>query len=216
MTGSSEIVPTVPPVPPALFAAEQLQLPWEDRAPAQDLALSFELRPGLSFVCGGEGRGKTRLLRLIAGEIEAAGGRARRGAAAAVCFERPADAAHDALRSSEWLAHRQAGFAASWQASRATALVEAFGLAEHMAKPMYMLSTGSRRKLGLVAAAASGAALTLLDQPYAALDARSARLLSELLVEAAADPRRAWVLADYALPTALAGLRLAARIELGD
>ena len=78
-----------------------------------------------------------------------------------------------------------------------------------------MLSAGSRRKLGLVAAAASDARLTLLDQPYAALDARSARLLSELLAEAAQDPHRAWVLADYALPAALQDLALATRVSLG-
>jgi ABC-type multidrug transport system ATPase subunit len=79
-----------------------------------------------------------------------------------------------------------------------------------------MLSTGSRRKLGLVAAAASGATLTLLDTPYGGLDAPSSRVLSQLLAEAAQGTQRAWVVADHGLPTALDGVPLAGVLDLGD
>ncbi len=81
---------------------------------------------------------------------------------------------------------------------------------------MHMLSAGSRRKVGLVAAAASGAALTLLDTPFAALDVASGRVLAELLAEAADDAGRAWVVADHGLPPALAGAPLAGTVDLGD
>lgn len=155
------------------------------------------IAPGLTLLRGGEGRSKTRLLRQLAGE-------------------RPAAAEHDAVVAQAWLDQRRQRFASSWRAAVAAALIEGFGLAEHMAKPLFMLSAGSRRKVGLVAAAASGAALTLLDTPYAALDARSGRLLSELLAEAAEGTDRAWVLAGYELPVALAGVRLAGLIDLGD
>lgn len=171
--------------------------------------LSFALRPGLSLVRGGEQRGKTSLLRLIAAAAVAQG--------QSCCFENPADPAHDDLVARTWLTQRQPPSSADkGLATLAAGLIEAFGLAEHLDKPLYMLSTGSRRKVGLVAAAASGARLTLLDTPYAALDARSGRLLSELLAEAAANRQRAWVIADYELPAGLASLPLAASIELGD
>lgn len=175
--------------------------------------LSFVIRPGLTLLRGGDGRGKTTLLRLIAGEVAPTAGRIER-VAAPVYFEVPADAAHDAVPVRDWLAERQQRFG-GWRADIAAELIEDFGLAEHLDKPMFMLSTGSRRKVGLVAAAASQAALTLVDMPYAALDAPSSRLLTRLLAGAAAQAARAWVIADHERPEALAGSRLSA-VDLGD
>ena len=58
-----------------------------------------------------------------------------------------------------------------------------------------MLSTGSRRKVWLAAAFASGAALTLLDQPFAAVDKASMRVMIEWL-NGAAQAGRAVVVAE--------------------
>ncbi len=207
------------PSPKVLVQAHHLAYTPCGRSTPLFSELSFALTPGLSLICGGDGRGKTSLLRLIAGELAPGAGRLLRSAEAAACcsFEQPADPVHDPVLARAWLAERRAGrCAATWLAALEVALIEALDLSRHLDKPMYMLSTGSRRKLGLVAAAASGAALTLLDTPYAALDARSGRVLSELLAEAADGTQRAWVVADYALPTGLDGVALAALIELGD
>ena len=176
--------------------------------------LSITVRPGLTLLQGGEGRGKSSLLALMAGERAPDAGQVQR-AAPTLYFQRPESDAHDATVARAWLVAQRAAHA-GWQAPVAEALVEAFGLAEHLDKPMFMLSTGSRRKVGLVAAAASGAALTLLDQPYAALDGRSSRVLSELLRDTAEDATRAWVIADHALPPGLAGVALAGLIDLGE
>ena len=195
-----------------LIEAQQLMLSrggallWRD--------LSFCVGPGLSFVRGGEGRGKSSLLHVMAGTMEPDSGSVRR-LARTTFHENPADPAHDAVVASAWLAARQANLP-DWDAEVATGLIEAFGLAEHIHKPIYMLSTGSRRKVGLVAAAASGAELTLIDTPFAALDKPSCRVLTQLLCDAAEGDRRAWVMADYELPASLAGARLAGLIDLGD
>ena len=173
--------------------------------PGQDAPLSFTLHAGLTLVRGGEGRGKTALLALIA-----------ENATLSVWHEQPADAAHDQTVARAWLDEWRGAATGRWNDALQAALIEAFALAEHLDKPLFMLSAGSRRKLGLVGAAASGAQLTLLDVPYAALDGRSARVLSELLLDAADDEARAWVLADYALPAALEDAPLAGVIELGD
>jgi ABC-type transport system involved in cytochrome c biogenesis ATPase subunit len=178
------------------------------RCPGQDAALSFALRPGLSFISGGEGRGKSSLLRLIADAARARG--------LSVWLEQPADAAHDQTVARAWLDERRHAAHPAWNDALQAALVQALALDEHLDKPMYMLSAGSRRKLGLAGAAASGAAVTLLDVPFAAIDMRSARVLGELLADAAADEARAWVLADYALPAALEDAALAGEIALGD
>jgi ABC-type transport system involved in cytochrome c biogenesis ATPase subunit len=198
-----------------LIQAEDLGFSLGDRLLLDGLC--FALRPGLSLVRGGDGRGKTSLLRLLAGRMAPTRGRLQRQAGMA-CFlaDEGASAQHDDVLARAWLAAQRESFAASWRADTETALVAAFQLGEHLDKPLYMLSTGSRRKLHLLAAAASGAALTLLDTPFAALDGRSIRVLNELLGEAAADRTRAWVLADYELPAGLAGVALAAQIELGD
>jgi ABC-type multidrug transport system ATPase subunit len=174
--------------------------------------LSLELRPGLSGVSGGEGRGKTLLLRLLAGEAAPARGTIERHHGP-VWWAPTDDPADDPVVAADWLAARRTP---GWNNALAGDLAAALGLAEHLPKPLYMLSRGSRRKLALLGAAASGASLVLLDQPWAALDARSGRLVDELLAEAADSPDTAWVVADHALPAGLQGLPLAAHLDLGD
>ena len=68
-----------------------------------------------------------------------------------------------------------------------------------------------RGEVWLAAAFASGAALTLLDQPFAAVDKASMGVITGLLQEAATHPSRAWVVADHVAP---AGVPLAAMIDL--
>jgi energy-coupling factor transporter ATP-binding protein EcfA2 len=92
-------------------------------------------------------------------------------------------------------------------------LAEGLGLGPHLAKPGYMLSAGTRRKVWLAGAFASGAAVTLLDEPFAALDKASIGFVLELLDDAAASSTRAWVVADYEAPR---GVPLAAEVDLGD
>ena len=64
-----------------------------------------------------------------------------------------------------------------------------FDLAQHLHKPLLALSTGSLRKLRLAAAWASGAALTLIDEPFAALDRPSERHVRQVLAELAQTSR---------------------------
>lgn len=176
--------------------------------------LSFAIRPGLSLVRGGDGRGKTTLLRLMAGTQSPASGQLRRWAET-VFHEDMADSRHDAVVARAWLAAQRLRLP-EWDADLASNLIDAFGLSEHIDKPLYMLSTGSRRKVGLVAAASGHARLTLLDMPYAALDAASRGLLSELLADAALNARNAWVIADFERHPSLAGVPLSSLVDLGD
>lgn len=176
--------------------------------------LHFNIHPGLTLVRGGDGRGKTTLLHLLAGTLKPQHGVLQRRAHT-VFWEHPADAAHDATVARAWLVALEVRHT-RWNEAMARSLAAAWALEEHLHKPLFMLSTGSRRKLGLVAAAASGAPLTLLDTPYAALDAPSARVLNQVLAEAASGRERAWVVADGERPAGLAGLTLAGCIDLGD
>lgn len=184
--------------------------------------LSFELPPGLSLVRGGDGTGKTTLLRLLAGELASDAGALwlkgcrlseQPAAYRAQLFRVDHQAAGlDQVTPEAHLAALQAHHP-GFEPPRLPALIDGLGLAPHWHKPMYMLSTGSRRKVGLVAAFAAGAALTLLDEPFAALDRPSITFVLALLQQAAADPSRAWVVADYQAPP---GVVLATLVDLPD
>jgi len=60
-----------------------------------------------------------------------------------------------------------------------------------------MLSTGSRRKVGLVALLARGAKFVCLDQPFSALDQASISVLVDFLNDMNQDKSRAWLVSDY-------------------
>jgi ABC-type transport system involved in cytochrome c biogenesis ATPase subunit len=197
---------------PVLLVAEDLGA----GGPGQPLfrGLALALGPGLCLVRGGEGRGKTTLLRLLAGLQPAATGRVRAQAGTPWLAD-ASDPADDERRARDWLAARRATLT-PWNDRRERTLIEAFALGEHLDKALFQLSTGTRRKLALTTAFAGGAPVTLLDMPFAALDAPSRGALGALLAEAAAHPSRAWVVADFERPESMAGLQLSAEIDLGD
>lgn len=199
------------PTQTVLIRAERLGFAYPGLTLLADL--SFDISPGLTLVRGGDGRGKSTLLRLLAGVQPPTAGIVQRQAQT-LFWVSPANPDDDPLTGRQWLAARRADFPA-WNAQTEAMLVEQFDLSEHIGKPLYMLSTGSRRKAGLVAAAASCAPLTLVDMPYAALDAPSSRRVTRLLADASAHATRAWVIADHERPAALVGLRLAV-VDLGD
>ncbi|EJL76810.1 ABC-type multidrug transport system, ATPase component [Polaromonas sp. CF318] len=184
--------------------------------------LSMSIPPGVTLVQGGDGRGKSTLLRLMAGTLEADAGQLRLNGVSLgeqpeayrqqLFWMEPRSTEFDQLTPLQYfetVRGRYPGF----DANVVGLLVEGLGLEPHRDKQLFMLSTGSKRKVWLAAAFASGAALLLLDEPFAALDAPSITFVKELLGEVSARPDRAVVIADYAAP---AGAPLASVVDLGD
>lgn len=207
--------PSTQPTPsPAVLQARQLCFGW----PAQPLLfsqLNLDILPGVTALLGDEGTGKTSLLRLLAGECQPQSGELKLNAAHApdekpVFWIDPRTTAFDDQAAAACFEDLRSTYP-RWNAELLADLIDGFALGPHLHKPLYMLSAGSKRKVWLSAAMAAGAALTLIDQPFAALDAPSMRLLTELLQEAAQHPSRAWVVADYEAP---AGVALAGVIAL--
>jgi ABC-type transport system involved in cytochrome c biogenesis ATPase subunit len=97
-----------------------------------------------------------------------------------------------------------------WDAALHQQLLTALALPPHQDKKLYMLSTGSRRKVALAGLLACGATVTCLDQSYAALDRASIRVLQDFLQDMAEHPRRSWVVADYEADPALPWRRVIA------
>ncbi|CAN7580228.1 ATP-binding cassette domain-containing protein [Pseudorhodoferax sp. LjRoot39] len=179
---------------------------------------SARIGPGITLLYGDTGTGKSLLLRLLAGVQAADAGRLQIGDAvladapgryrAQLFFVDPATQDFDQMTARDCLA-QLAG--ADADLAVRDALVEGFGLAPHLDKSLYMLSTGSKRKVWLTAALAGRRPVVLLDEPTAALDQGSVRCLWEALTVIGAARARTVLLASSEATTALP---LAARIDL--
>lgn len=190
-----------------------LDFAWPGQPPLFS-GLDAGLVPGLALLTGDELRGKTTLLRLLASEVAPQAGTlhlAGRSIGPAWAGLRP-DMTRpnlDPLVVADWLREQVPEGPAR---DRLEEHIEGLSLGEHLHKGFYMLSAGGRRKVGLAAAMALQPPLTLLDQPFAALDLASIRHLSDWLQEQSQATDRLVLLADYEAP---AGLTLSQRIDLG-
>jgi ABC-type multidrug transport system ATPase subunit len=141
------------------------------------------LPPGLVAVTGDEGAGKTSLLRRLGADPSA------------LWFDLSLPGQDEHAPQQVWDALRQR--CPHWDRQLQQELIEVLDLHSHLGKKLSMLSTGSRRKVALVGLLASGATVTCLDQPFAALDASSARVIRDFLADVADHTTRTWVVADY-------------------
>ena len=176
----------------------------------------------MTWLGGGEGSGKTTLLRLLAGAMPAnalQGELQLHGACLAqdpsayrrqVVWLDPRDGARDLQTAGDVFAAMPAHHA-GWNPQALQAHIAGLSLAPHLDKALYMMSSGTRRKVLIAAALAASAPLTLLDQPFMALDRPSIAYLLDLLAEAARHSSRAWVVADYEAPP---GVALSSAVQL--
>ncbi len=168
---------------------QRLCVGYPDQAPIVD-GWSSSIAAGVTLVHGDTGAGKSTLLRVLAGMQPAIAGRlavagidlARDAAGYRrhVFFGDHTDPALDPVTGRACAARLREGDPA-FDEGFWNQLVEGFALAPQIDKPMYMLSTGSRRKVWLASALASGRALVLLDEPTGGLDAASRRCLWQAL-----------------------------------
>lgn len=206
--------------PPVLMQFKDLRFSYPGRT--LFTGLSHSIPAGVTLVCGGEGSGKSTLLRLLAGALQAnAGDLAINGVLLSkqpavyrqqVFWAEPRSEAFDQMTPPEYFAAQQLAFPA-FDTATLPALIEGLDLAPHLHKQLFMLSTGSKRKVWLAAAFASGAPVTLFDQPFSAIDKPSINFLLTLLQDASASQKRAFVIADYEAPI---GVRLTSTIDLGN
>lgn len=156
------------------------QRPCKSEAPAA-VTDAFDLPTGLVVVTGDEGAGKTRLLRSLGDD--------------SLWLDLSLPGQDDQTSEQVWDVLRPR--CPHWDAPLHQRLIEALDLTSHVGKKLFMLSTGSRRKVALAGLLASGATVTCLDQPFDALDAASARIVREFLADMADHTTRTWVVADY-------------------
>jgi heme exporter protein A len=149
--------------------------------------LDFHVLPGQALqVLGGNGSGKTSLLRVLAGLLAASSGEVRIGGA-------PVDQGHLA-RGCAFLGHlpghkgdlsalENLRFTAAMQGSSlaSEAALRQVGLAGFEDNLARRLSAGQNKRLGLARLSMSTARLWLLDEPYANLDLDGIDLVNRLI-----------------------------------
>ena len=172
---------------------------------------SAVFHPGVTFIRGGDGSGKSTLLRLLAGTLAGTGRLEIDGISLSqqpdayrqqVAWCEPGTESFDAMTGQAYFELLQR-IHPTFDPTLALQHVEGFSLAPHWGKPLYQLSTGSKRKIWLAGSLASGAPVTLLDDPTAALDSPSIRYLMRTLEAFSHQPARAWIVTGYEAPAAL-------------
>ncbi|HEX5716625.1 MAG TPA: ABC transporter ATP-binding protein [Thermoanaerobaculia bacterium] len=177
------------PAPSEAASLRGVGVRFSHSAPALE-EVDLDLQPGLTAVVGPNGAGKTTLLRVLAGllvpdagTVEIPGDKRLRGYI-------PQDLALDPEmtgRETLWLLAALHGVPRRERAERVAGLAAAFGIAEHLPRPVAVWSGGLKRRLHLAAGMIHDPDLLLLDEPTAGLDVeRSGFLWTELKRRASA------------------------------
>lgn len=156
--------------------------------------MNFSLKAGaLLLVQGGNGQGKTSLLRLLtglarpeAGEVRWCGeqiGRVSEVYHAAMCYLGHANGVKDDLDPLENLRFSDGLHGRVFDRSRAVATLEQLGLTRCLDLPCRVLSFGQRRRVALAALLLAGATLWILDEPLTGLDVHAVALMEGLIRE---------------------------------
>jgi len=154
--------------------------------------LGFELDAGEALlVRGGNGRGKTSLLRILCGLTQPAGGEVRwRGESIArehelyckeMAYVGHANGIKDDLTPLENLSLAAALDGRTLEPAAAEAALHRVGLARCMDLPARVLSFGQRRRVALAGLMTAGALLWILDEPLTGLDVNGVAMVEGLI-----------------------------------
>ncbi|MCP1388690.1 ABC transporter ATP-binding protein [Corynebacterium sp. TA-R-1] len=147
--------------------------------------VDFELAPGgIHGLLGRNGVGKSTLLSIIAGQLKPSGGEiAVFGDAPfdnAAAMDRTALTGVDVAYPTSWKLRDILAAASmrypNWDRTLADELLADFTLGEAASATYGNLSRGQRAMTGIVVGLASGAELTLLDEPYVGLDTHNTQV----------------------------------------
>ena len=177
---------------PAIVDIEQVAFHFSTRSVF--LGLDLRIAPGLTWLRGRNGRGKTTLLKLLGGALAPGAGAIRLGgqdsrkdalAYRRLCFYCGGEApALDWLTAREWLDLH----VALYDATDTVALhanLDAFGIPDVGAQPVTGLSLGQYKKLQLSLALALPVRLLLVDEPFNGLDVQAVAVLEDILAQRA-------------------------------
>ena len=160
--------------------------------------ITFELPgSGIHALLGRNGVGKSTLLAMIAGQLKPTSGELtvfgeqpfdNASVMDRVCFT-GVDTAYPASWSLADIVAAAAKRYPHWSQDLADTLMRDFALDEHAPTIYSKCSRGQRAMIGIVVGLASGAELTLLDEPYVGLDVHNTSVFYRHLLELAESQR---------------------------
>ena len=173
--------------PPAGFGVEELVVAYHGRTAVAGVTLEVA-RGGVTGVVGGDGAGKTTVLRALAGAVRPASGRVRRPPARRIGYVSAGPGVYRDLTVDENLAFAGAAYGLRGRAlaERAGRLLDRTGLAAARDRLGGQLSGGMRQKLALAMAMLHEPELLVLDEPTTGVDPVSRAELWRLVAHAAA------------------------------
>ena len=166
--------------------------------------VSFDVAAGVALALrGGNGLGKTTLLRTLAGLMPLVAGALEHD------IEQVAYAAHlDALKPTLTVWETLAFWAALYSTDRVELALSSFNLAPLVDRAGGTLSAGQRRRCALARLVVSGRPLWLLDEPTAALDTEGKAELGAVLTTHLSEGGSALLVTHGSLPIECASLDL--------
>jgi ABC-type multidrug transport system ATPase subunit len=170
------------------FGAKGLWVRYGDTVALADVSLAVP--PGqVTAIVGGDGAGKTSLLRCLAGAHRPDAGEVHRPVSQRVGYLPASSGLYPDLTVAENLAFRATAYRMSANAAteRTAELIARAGLAEARNRLAGQLSGGMRQKLGVIAALLHRPELLILDEPSTGVDPVSRSGLWSLIAAAAAD-----------------------------
>ena len=179
----------------AIIEAENLTKHYRGVTAVNDVSFALE-GPGIHGLLGRNGAGKTTLMQLISGQEFASSGTVKLFGEPPVenvrvlsrtCFIKESQVYPDGFKAKHVL-KAAPWFYPQWSHDLAGQLIEDFRLP--LDRVIKKLSRGQRSSLGAVIGIASRAELTLLDEPYAGLDAVARHVFYDrLLADYSEHPR---------------------------
>ncbi len=175
--------------------------------------LNITIQSGCIYgLIGRNGIGKTTLLGILTGQNTLDSGEVtygdmpvweNRNALQYICFSRELSptmgAGQNPLKAKEYL-RAAAIYYPLWDKAYAATLIEKFGL--NIKKRLSQLSKGQLSMLTIIIALASGAPLTILDEPVAGLDVVARELFYRLLLENYAQTNRTFIISTHIIEEA--------------
>jgi heme exporter protein A len=160
---------------PCRITARDLACRRGDRLLFRGLSLGLGAGDALR-VTGGNGVGKTSLLRILAGLLSPVNGSVESEGTIGLVNEQPALDPHLPLGAA-------LGFWRQIDAAGARDHLDRLGLGELLDVPVRYLSTGQRKRAALVRLIGQAAPVWLLDEPLNGLDVDAARLVETIAAE---------------------------------
>jgi ABC-type multidrug transport system ATPase subunit len=152
--------------------------------------VDLEVEPGVvTAVVGGDGAGKTSLLRVLAGSVRPAAGEVRRPGQDRIGFTSAGSGVYRDLTVEENLAFSASAYGVRGDAFRRAAdeLLDRTGLAGFRGRLAGQLSGGMRQKLAFATAVLHRPDLLIMDEPTTGVDPVSRAELWRLVADVAAD-----------------------------